>query len=95
MNIARTGVRSVWKRSWTFLGVKLQHFGSESVSVNEKLLTQHISGVRSSCLSIDLSMDMSIDLSMDMSINLSTSDFRKKATELRLCGHARSSAHSV
>ena len=29
MNIVRTGVRSVWKRSWTFLGVELQHSGSE------------------------------------------------------------------
>ena len=29
MNIVRTGVRSVWIRSWTFLGVKLQRFGSE------------------------------------------------------------------
>ena len=28
MNIVRTGVISVWKRSWTFLGVILQHFGS-------------------------------------------------------------------
>ena len=32
MNIVRTGVRSVWKRSWTFLGVKLQHLGSERVN---------------------------------------------------------------
>ena len=31
MNIVRTGVRSVWKRSWTFLGVKLQRFGSKRV----------------------------------------------------------------
>ena len=31
MNIVSTGVRSVKKRSWTFLGVKLQHFGSERV----------------------------------------------------------------
>ena len=31
MNIVRTGLRSVWKRSWTFLGVKLQRFGSEKV----------------------------------------------------------------
>ena len=29
MNNVRTGVRSVWKRSWTFLGVILQRFGSE------------------------------------------------------------------
>ena len=34
MNIVRTGVRSVWKRSWTFLGVKLQHFGSERVMLD-------------------------------------------------------------
>ena len=34
MNIVRTGVRSVWKRSWTFLGVKLQCFGSERVIHN-------------------------------------------------------------
>ena len=31
MNNVRTGVRSVWKRSWTFLGVILQRFGSERV----------------------------------------------------------------
>ena len=29
MKIVRTGVRSVLKCSWTFLDVKLQHFGSE------------------------------------------------------------------
>ena len=33
VNIVRTGVRSVWKRSWTFLGVKLQHFGSQRVII--------------------------------------------------------------
>ena len=31
MNNVRTGVRSVWKLSWTFLGVKLQRFCSETV----------------------------------------------------------------
>ena len=31
MNNVRTGVKSVWKRSWTFLGVILQRFGSERV----------------------------------------------------------------
>ena len=33
MNIVRTGVRSVKNRSWTFLIVKLQHFGDERVSL--------------------------------------------------------------
>ena len=29
MNNVWTGVTSIWKRSWTFLGVILQRFGSE------------------------------------------------------------------
>ena len=47
MNIVRTGVRSVWKRSWTFLGVKLQRFGSKRViqvvaHLNNRSLTAKI-----------------------------------------------------
>ena len=37
MNMVKTGIRSVWKRSWTFLGVKLQHFGSERVMVSVRV----------------------------------------------------------
>ena len=40
MNIVRTGVRSVWKRSWTFLGVKLQHSGSQRDIVNHNCRCQ-------------------------------------------------------
>ena len=38
MNNVRTGVRSVWKLSWTFLGVKLQQFCSETVILQLRFL---------------------------------------------------------